>query len=783
MDEYLSQFIEKTGTDPSLARDLLESTKWDINEALKAFETLSLGSANGFKEDSKCFKPSAGGKAKRGLSMVNADIVVEARHKVIEVDTPGTNESYGRFEEMSDFTFVLPDLSNYDEDFGDFLRKDLIETSALVALEQAGRLNWWTDMGICRRLLPLATVGDGNCLLHAASLGMWGYHDRLLTLRRALYRTLTSHLAKGAIKRRWRLEQWQKNIKAGGLLYSEEEWEKEWEEVLRLASTERRDCYQVTTDCNKGGERQPTLSSISEKGDKNSDDISVNENTSATSMGLVKNNDTGENHSPQEPQLSEKRSQTVDNEEQGGALESLEDIHVFVLAHVLRRPIIIIADQFLYGFGGEAIAPIPFGGIYLPLECDAKNCFKSPLVLAFDSAHFSPLVPSEEKSEGKSLKAAVPLVDPNYSLLPLQFAVDPGEDIVWSSLDEDTSSADKLALTVEKRLELLKKYLDVETLKLPVTSRKDGAEDSKLAGTSSEITSDTGNKSVEKKPSSKPVEKKEKSWLATQILKVGTMTGMVSSGAHNNVYVARLQIDKKPNYYEKMIGNYMQSAKSRFEEEKKVQGNTNNGPCRSNEKPQPCISGGCSMFGTSATNYLCSGCYKTQKSYSETGRYSEGATSVDNKQEPSSISENNGVQRYLPPPSYSPYLPYGYFTDRLRPTGQHNSSSDQSSSSETPQSTLAALASSSAQSVDQGDSGLPSFDEVMQLNKEVGPSGATYADVAKRSRNQNASGQCVTTGCQFYGSPDSKGYCSACFRDYQKSSKRLVEDYEKSKVV
>ena len=75
-------------------------------------------------------------------------------------------------------------------------------------------------MGVCRRLLPLATVGDGNCLLHAASLGMWGYHDRLLTLRKALYRTLTSHLAKGAIKRRWRLEQWQKNIKAGGLLFS-----------------------------------------------------------------------------------------------------------------------------------------------------------------------------------------------------------------------------------------------------------------------------------------------------------------------------------------------------------------------------------------------------------------------------------------------------------------------------------------------------------------------------------------------------------------------------------
>jgi len=36
-----------------------------------------------------------------------------------------------------------------------------------------GRLNWWADMGICQRLMPLATTGDGNCLLHAASLGEW----------------------------------------------------------------------------------------------------------------------------------------------------------------------------------------------------------------------------------------------------------------------------------------------------------------------------------------------------------------------------------------------------------------------------------------------------------------------------------------------------------------------------------------------------------------------------------------------------------------------------------
>lgn len=34
-----------------------------------------------------------------------------------------------------------------------------------------GHLNWWAESGLCQKLWPLATTGDGNCLLHAASLG------------------------------------------------------------------------------------------------------------------------------------------------------------------------------------------------------------------------------------------------------------------------------------------------------------------------------------------------------------------------------------------------------------------------------------------------------------------------------------------------------------------------------------------------------------------------------------------------------------------------------------
>ena len=59
----------------------------------------------------------------------------------------------------------------FSDDFREFLKKDLIEVSSLIQLEQNGRLNWWAETGTCQRLWPIATTGDGNCLLHAASLG------------------------------------------------------------------------------------------------------------------------------------------------------------------------------------------------------------------------------------------------------------------------------------------------------------------------------------------------------------------------------------------------------------------------------------------------------------------------------------------------------------------------------------------------------------------------------------------------------------------------------------
>lgn len=79
--------------------------------------------------------------------------------------------------------------------------------------------------------------------------------------------------------------------------------------------------------------------------------------------------------------------------------ESLEELHVFVLAHVLYRPIIIVADTILKDANGDAMAPISFGGIYLPLERLANECYRTPLLLSYDAAHFSAIVPMESSAD------------------------------------------------------------------------------------------------------------------------------------------------------------------------------------------------------------------------------------------------------------------------------------------------------------------------------------------------------------------------------------------------
>ena len=256
-----------------------------------------------------------------------------------------------------------------------------------------GYLNWWAATGQCPKLTPLHTSGDGNCLLHAVSLGMWGFHDRELLLRTSLYRLFTATDQGAGIHRRWKFQIEKRNKEAGGLIFSDEEWEAEWREIVNTSSCQDR---------NDPGVTKPT-SSEAYHTEVAPTGTEMRPLTSVSSRGSI--------YRP--------------------SYESLEEVHVFALAHVLKRPIIVIANKVLKGIGGEDLAPIYFSGIYLPLEYHPNNCYKSPMVLAYDSAHFSPLLSEEKKGGSKYDRCSnrtdviIPLVTPDGKLLPVQFMTDP----------------------------------------------------------------------------------------------------------------------------------------------------------------------------------------------------------------------------------------------------------------------------------------------------------------------------------------------------------------------
>ncbi|CAF0818005.1 unnamed protein product [Brachionus calyciflorus] len=336
-----------------------------------------------------------------------------------------SNPYHHRLYIPNEYSFMLPDLNRIDDyKFREYLQNDLIEIPTECALTESGHLNWWTQNdweGVCKPLYPMSTSGDGNCLLHAASLAMWGLHDRSLVLRKALHSTLENIKENNSpLWRRWKWEQMCQNKKYN-LIFSDEEWSREWNSLLKLSSYKPR--------------------------------VSLDNVSNGETVSLV--NLDGQVY-----------------------FESLEEFHVFLLAHILQRPIIIVSDTMLHDADGQPLAPIPFGGIYLPFECEVNSCQRFPLVLAYDSAHFSALVlMNDQDLDYSNLRcpnfndinkilhnrvpySCIPLTYSNNEMLPLHFKFDPGENFDWARFDMTQS------LNRNEEMSLIQKYLDLVRIEL-----------------------------------------------------------------------------------------------------------------------------------------------------------------------------------------------------------------------------------------------------------------------------------------------------------------------------
>ncbi|KAM4695232.1 tumor necrosis factor alpha-induced protein 3 isoform 2-T3 [Discoglossus pictus] len=269
----------------------------------------------------------------QALYMSNMLKAMKIRERMPQDIVKPSNGIIHHFKTMHRYTLEMFRICQFCTLFREILQKSLIDRAMQVALECPKKLNACREV---KKLVPLKTNGDGNCLMHATSMYMWGVQDTDLVLRKTLYNALRESDTRN-FKFRWQLESVKSNeFIETGLRYDTRNWCEEWEHLVKLASTE----------------------------------------TSVGQSGLQYN--------------------------------CLEEIHIFILANILRRPIIILADKVVRSLeSGSSLSPLSVSGIYLPLHWPAQECHKYPVVLGYDSQHFAPLVTM--KDSGPEIRA-IPLV-------------------------------------------------------------------------------------------------------------------------------------------------------------------------------------------------------------------------------------------------------------------------------------------------------------------------------------------------------------------------------------
>ncbi|KAG1665575.1 OTU domain-containing protein 7B [Nymphon striatum] len=823
MESVLSEFVAKTGADPGLARDILDDQNWNLQKALNVYSFLNKTPAKAQTVACNgCLKPNVKSedrvpshsqvlhdkisaetpskaahkpvlkkseaivendpskKLHRGISKAtdNVGIVSLARKEVKQDFDENVDQPSSFFVETPVHTFTLPNLDIHPDDFRTFLEKDLIETSTLVSLENAGRLNWWAEVGPCQKLWPLATSGDGNCLLHAASLGMWGFHDRLLTLRKALHATLTNGPFREAFWRRWRWQQTLQN-KQAEFVYSEIEWKKEWENILRLSSSEPR-------------------------------------NMSRTKWIL---------------------DVVQEEENEHNVYESLEEIHVLALAHVLRRPIIVVADTMLKAVTGEPLAPIPFGGIYLPLECSPSQCHRSPLMLTYDAAHFSALVAMESSHENNELYQGIYPIYKILHYLQFSFLLILDMNFIGAKMSLIPTISSKIYLTEKDKLGLLKEYLDVNNVviynhpKVFGRGSSSGSNEGRCSfdsddGQVNEFKTKTAKQlsSVAKqfgsigRSVSKRIKKNFGNFTRT-VARTGSFKSKnsvnITQNGHNDLYetgksglyhvtdltivAAILHTNKRHVYQEEMIRNYLTSAKERFLYEKQCkviphserqQRRLSSGLGLQNG-PIHCINPGCELYGTVATSYLCSACFEKQKQKENEMIESQAVSPTFTKFiEPNALSDSLTTVGSSSPNMNKPEISmlernHGIITSAGRSKFYTRIDPNKSRADNTPHISLSPLVedptvylsnsvffndTKSDPSLTSGSSScIVSEPDIINSNEENSSDVKVTADDISRicvtEKPALAANQpCLTENCCFFGNSGTNFYCSKCFK-------------------
>jgi len=265
---------------------------------------------------------------------------------------------------LTSSSFFLPEMRGEDEAFREYIRSKLTAGHYQNILERAQVVNWAIghSLGKEHRLVVLWTLADGNCLLHAALLATWGLQDTH-SAGPGGFSTLRAAMSRLLV--------------APSL---SEKFRKRWAEQIA-----RDNCW------TPGGDGATA---------------SCHQHKQAQRVELS------------EAQLKREWDEMIEIAGRPNAF--LDSVHVLAVAHVFRRPIIVLASSVHHDPFGEPLTPVFFRGVYLPYELPPEDCCRQPLVLCFQDSHFMPLVPLAAPSA--SAPVLVPLRDHFGNELPLRFA-------------------------------------------------------------------------------------------------------------------------------------------------------------------------------------------------------------------------------------------------------------------------------------------------------------------------------------------------------------------------
>ncbi|XP_072356217.1 tumor necrosis factor alpha-induced protein 3-like isoform X1 [Scyliorhinus torazame] len=103
-----------------------------------------------------------------------------------------------------------------------------------------------------------------------------------------------------------------------------------------------------------------------------------------------------------------------------------QDVHIFVLANIIRRPIVVIVAGNSEGRSKSASAMMTSSpaGIYLPLHWPPYHCHTYPILLSYVNQHFTPLIDINDVGpEINAFPLVVPSKDGSVEL-PIRFLLD-----------------------------------------------------------------------------------------------------------------------------------------------------------------------------------------------------------------------------------------------------------------------------------------------------------------------------------------------------------------------